>query len=313
MMLRADSRLEKVLTAGEFAVTVEIGPPRGPDPEVLHKKADMLKGMADAYNVTDNQTAVVRMSSIAGSKILLDAGLEPVMQMTCRDRNRIAVQSDLLGASAMGIRNCLCLSGDHQKASAAGKLKGHPGAKNVYDVDSIQLISILKGLRDDAVQEGGDVITAPAPFFIGAAWTPLSPPEKFRIMRLEKKIDAGADFIQTQVVYDIARFAEAVHVAHDTGLTERAAVLPGVIVPKSAGMLRYMSENVAGVQVPDELLKRMKDAKDAKAEGVKIAVELVQAIREIPGLKGIHLQAIEWEEILPEVIEKAGLLPRPRL
>jgi methylenetetrahydrofolate reductase (NADPH) len=305
------SNLERVLAAGHFAVTAEVGPPRGPDPEAVKKKAGWVKGIADAYNVTDNQTAVVRMSSIAASKVLLDEGLEPVMQMVCRDRNRIAMQSDLLGAHALGIRNCLCLSGDHQIAGAGGKLHGHPGAKNVYDVDSIQLISILKGLRDDCVQDGGDAIDSPASFFIGAAWTPLGTPEKFRAIRLAKKIQAGADFIQTQAVYDVTRFAEAMKRAQDAGLTEQVAILAGIIVPRSAGMLRYMNGNVPGVEVPDALIERMKSAADRRAEGFKITLELIEAVREIPGIKGVHLQAIEAEELLPEVIEGAGLLPRP--
>ncbi len=305
------SNLERVLASGEFAVTMEVGPPRGPDPGAVRKKAALLRGMADAYNVTDNQMAVVRLSSIAGAKLLLEEGLEPVMQMTCRDRNRIALQSDLLGASALGIRNCLCISGDHQKAGAGGKLKGHPGAKNVYDVDSIQLLSILKGLRDDAVQAGGDSIRPAAPFFIGAAWTPLAPPEDFRVIRLAKKIAAGADFIQTQAVYDAERFAGAVREARERGLTERAAILAGVIVPRSAGMLRYMNSSVPGVTVPDALVRRMETASNPREEGVRIAVELVRALREIPGVRGVHLQAIEFEEVLPELALAAGLLPRP--
>jgi len=313
MSVKVETRLEQVLANGQFAVTVEVGPPRGPDPEMIQKKAAYLHGIADAYNVTDNQTAVVRMSSIAGSKILLDQGIEPVMQVVCRDRNRIAIQSDLLGANALGIRNCLCLSGDHQSASAGGKLNGHPGAKNVYDIDSIQLLSIVKGLRDDAVQDGGDSISPAASFFIGAAWTPLAVPEDFRIMRLAKKIKAGADFIQTQAVYDIARFAEVVKKAHEQGLTEQVAILPGIIVPRSAGMLKYMNANVPGIEVPDKMISRMKSASDPRAEGIKVAVELVNAVREIPGVRGVHLQAIEAEELLPEVIETAGLLPRPKL
>ena len=307
------SNLERILAAGHFAVTAEIGPPRGPDPAAVKAKAALVKGIADAYNVTDNQTAVVRMSSIAASKVLFDEGLEPVMQMTCRDRNRIAIQSDLLGAWALGMRNCLCLSGDHQKAGAGGKLKGHPGAKNVFDIDSLQLISVVKALRDDAVQEGGDSIDPAAPFFIGAAWTPLGPPESFRTVRLAKKVKAGADFIQTQAVYDIERFSQAVKKAHDAGLTEQVAILPGVIVPRSAGMLKYMNANVPGIEVPQELIDRMKNASDAKTEGLRIAVELINAVREIPGIKGVHVQAIEAEEILPEVIESAGLLPRPKV
>jgi len=311
MSIHIGSNLERVLSAGHFAVTAEVGPPRGPDPGPMRKKAELLRTVADAYNVTDNQTAVVRMSSIAGAKILIDEGLEPVMQMTCRDRNRIAIQSDLLGAWAMGIRNCLCISGAHQKSGAGGKLKGHPGCKNVYDVDSIQLISIVKGLRDEAVQEGGDSITAAAPFLIGAAWTPLAPPEDFRIIRLAKKIEAGADFIQTQAVYDVPRFAEAVRKARQMGLTEHTAILAGVIIPRSVGMLRYMNASVPGVEVPDKLIDRMKSASDARAEGIKVAVELIKAVSDIPGVRGVHLQAIEAEQLLPEVAEAAGLLPRP--
>ena len=311
MKTAVGSNLERVLDEGHFAVTAEVGPPRGPNPEAVRKKAAQVRGIADAYNVTDNQTAVVRMSSIAASKVLLDEGLEPVMQMVCRDRNRIAIQSDLLGAWALGMRNCLCLSGDHQKAGAGGKLKGHPGAKNVFDVDSVQLLSIIRGLRDDSRQEGGDAIDDPAPFLIGAAWTPLAPPERFRAVRLEKKIEAGADFIQTQAVYDIARFEQAMARARDLGLTERVAILPGIILPRSAGMLKYMNANVPGVEVPDEMIARLSGAADARAEGFAIALELIDAVREIPGVRGVHLQAIEAEHLLPELIEKAGLLPRP--
>ena len=307
------SNLERVLAAGHFAVTAEVGPPRGPEAEIVEKKAGILRGVADAYNVTDNQTAVVRMSSIAASKVLLQEGLEPVMQIVCRDRNRIAIQSDLLGAWALGMRNVLCLSGDHQSAGAGGKLKGHPGAKNVYDIDSIQLISVVKGLRDEAVQDGGDSISSPAPFFIGAAWTPFGPPEKFRTIRLAKKINAGADFIQTQAVYDMKRFAQAIRRAEDMGLAERAAILPGIIIPRSAGMLRYMNNNVPGIEVPDELIARMKDAADPHEEGIKITLELIDAARNLSGIKGVHLQAIEAEGLLPDVIKAAGLLPRPHV
>ena len=311
MSIPVASNLERVLSAGHFAVTVEVGPPRGPDPEPVRKKAALLREIADAYNVTDNQTAVVRMSSIAAAKILLDEGLEPVMQITCRDRNRIAIQSDILGASALGIHNCLCLSGDHQKAGAGGKLKGHPNAKNVYDIDSVQLISILKGMRDDALQEGGDPIKPAVPLFIGAAWTPLAQPENFRTIRLAKKIEAGADFIQTQAVYDVPRFAEAVRKARQAGLTERTAILAGIIVPRSAAMLRYINASVPGVDVPDDLVNRMKSACDPQAEGLKIAIELVNAVKKIPGIRGVHLQAIESEQVLPEVVRAAGLLRRP--
>ena len=312
-MMKAGTRLEKTLRAGHFALTVEVGPPRGPNPEDVLRKARLLKGIADGYNVTDNQTAVVRMSSIAGARLLLEDGCEPIMQMTCRDRNRIALQSDLLGAWALGMRNCLCISGDHQRASASGKLKGDPGAKNVFDVDSMQLISILKDMRDAGVLESGDPISQPAPFFIGAAWTPLAPPEEFRVLRLAKKIEAGADFIQTQAVFDMKRFATAVAAAQEMGLTSKAAILAGIIVPKSARMLEYMNANVPGVEVPESLIKRMAEAKDQRQEGHQITVELIQAARKIPGVRGVHLQAIESEEVLPEIIKSAGLLPRPQV
>jgi methylenetetrahydrofolate reductase (NADPH) len=223
------------------------------------------------------------------------------------------MQSDLLGASALGLKNVLALSGDHQKASAAGKLKGHPGAKNVFDVDSVQLVSIIKGLRDEARQQGGDPISEPAPFFIGAAWTPLGPPADFRVIRLAKKAAAGADFIQTQAVYDLEAFAAQVQSAREMGITDKTAILAGIIVPRSAGMLSYMHKNVPGVQVPDALIARMKAAKDPKAEGIKVTVELIQAVREIPGVRGVHLQAIEAEELLTEVIPAAGLFPRPQV
>ncbi|MDP6524447.1 MAG: methylenetetrahydrofolate reductase [Kiritimatiellia bacterium] len=314
MSTKVGSNLERVLSEGKFAVTAEVGPPRGPDPQEVIKKAESVKGIADAFNVTDNQTAVVRMSSIAASKILLDAGLEPVMQMVCRDRNRIAMQSDLLGAHSLGLRNCLCLSGDHQVAGAGGKLHGHPNSKNVYDIDSIQLLSVMRGLRDDALQQGGDSIEPAAPFFIGAAWSPLATPIDFRTIRLAKKINAGADFIQTQAVYDLEGFREAMKRAEDAGLTEKVAILPGVILPRSAGMLKYMNAHVPGIEVPQELIDRMTSAPDKEArweEGFKIAVELINGIKEIPGVKGIHVQAIEAEHLLPELVERAGLLPRP--
>jgi methylenetetrahydrofolate reductase (NADPH) len=321
--LKSGSNLERVIKSGHFAVTVEIGPPMDCDAEVVIGKAKLLKGLADAFNITDNQTGVVRLSSIASSVLIMREGLEPVMQMTCRDRNRLAIQSDILGAAALGIKNCLCIAGDHQSFGAAGKLKGHPGAKNVYDVDSIQLVAILKGLRDDGVQQGGDPIDKRPPLFIGAAWTPLGDPIEIRPMRLKKKIAAGADFIQTQGVYDVGKFSEQMKIIVDMGLHERTAILAGIIVPKNLGMLKYMNSSVAGVSVPESLMKRMEQArlgagddkekakKAQEEEGIRIAVELIQQVREIPGVRGVHIQAIEWEHKVPEILKRAGLLPRP--
>jgi methylenetetrahydrofolate reductase (NADPH) len=321
--MKSGSNLERVLEAGEFAVTVELGPPMDCNAEVVLEKARVLRGCADAYNLTDNQTAVVRLSSIAAAVLIMRESLEPVMQMTCRDRNRIAIQSDILGAAALGIRNCLCIAGDHQSFSAAGRLKGHPGAKNVYDVDSIQLLTILRGLRDEGRQQGGDPIEVRPPLFIGAAWTPMGDPVDFRPIRLRKKVSAGADFIQTQGVYDVARFRDQMRIAVNMGLHERTAILAGIIVPKSAAMMRYMNSSVAGVSVPDELIKRMEAAKERAGddkqaarlaqedEGIRITVELIEQVRDLEGVRGVHLQAIEWEHKVPEIVERAGLLPRP--
>src|SRR5512138_1741365 len=204
--MKSGSTLEKVIASGQPAVTAELGPPMSADGHEVTKKAKELKGFCDAANITDCQTAVVRISSIAAAAIAYQNGLEPVMQMTCRDRNRIAMQADLLGAAALGLKNCLCLAGEHQKFSAAGKLKGHPGAKNVYDLDTCQLVGMMKKMRDEGLQEGGDKIEVPPKFFIGASWTPMGDPLDFRPYNLKKKVDAGADFIQTQGIYDVELF-----------------------------------------------------------------------------------------------------------
>ncbi len=322
--MKSESNLEKVLDAGRFAVTAELGPPMGSSAEVVRKKAAILQGHADAVNITDAQTAVVRLSSIASAFLVLREGLEPVMQMTTRDRNRIAIQCDILGAAALGIRNCLCIAGDHQSFGAAGRLKGHPGAKNVYDIDSIQLVAILRKMRDEGLQEGGDPLDEHPELFIGAAWTPMGDPVDFRVIRLAKKAAAGADFIQTQGVYDMKQFAETMKAVRDRGLHEKTAILAGIIVPKSAGMLRYMNASVAGVSVPEELIQRFprtkKDAspeekKQARARSREIAkevsVELIEQARGIEGVRGVHIQAIEWEEAVPDIVKAAGLLPRP--
>jgi methylenetetrahydrofolate reductase (NADPH) len=321
--MKSGSNLEKVIASGKPAVTAELGPPMSADPHEVIKKANLLKGYCDAANITDCQTAVVRISSIAAAVLAMREGLEPVMQMTCRDRNRIAIQADLLGAAALGIKNCLCIAGDHQSFSAAGKLKGHPGAKNVYDVDSIQLVGILKKMRDESMQEGGDKLEVAPKFFVGAAFTPGGEPMDYRPHRLKKKVDAGADFIQTQGIYDVEMFKSQMEKVRNLGVHERTAILGGIIVPRTAMMLRYMDSSVAGVSVPKALIDRMMKAKDSagddkkqakaaqEAEGIKIAVELIQQVLEIPGVKGVHIQAIEWESAMPEILKAAGLYPRP--
>ncbi|SMC23492.1 5,10-methylenetetrahydrofolate reductase (ferredoxin) [Desulfacinum hydrothermale DSM 13146] len=307
--MKAGSNLEKVLTSGHFAVTGELGPPRGASVEAVEKKASYLKGVVDSINVTDNQTSVVRMSSVAVCKLLVDMGLEPNLQMVCRDRNRIAMQSDLLGAYALGIRNVLCLSGDHNKFG------DHPQSKNVFDVDSVQLISIVKMLRDEGKMLSGQECEGVAKFFIGAAANPFGDPFEFRVTRLAKKIDAGVDFVQTQCIYNMDKWRKYMHMAHEEGLTEKCYIMAGITPLKSVGMARYMAKFVPGLDVPDYYIERLKGVEKKKqaAEGIKIAVEQIQEMREMPGVAGIHLMAIEWEHKVPEILEAAGLLPRPKV
>ncbi len=321
--MKSGSNLERVILSGKPAVTAELGPPMSADPHEVIEKAHILKGYCDAANITDCQTAVVRISSIAGAALAFREGLEPVTQMTCRDRNRIAMQADLLGAAAMGIKNCLCIAGDHQKFGGAGRLKGHPGAKNVYDVDTTQLVGILKKMRDEGLQQGGDKLQVAPKFFIGATWTPAGDPIDFRPLNLLKKVNAGADFIQTQGIYDIEQFKVQMEKARSLGLHERTAILAGIIVPRNFMMLKYMDSSVAGVSVPKSMLERLKKVKDAagddkkkskemqEAEGIKITVELIQQALEIPGIKGVHIQAIEWETAIKDIVQAAGLYPRP--
>ena len=306
-MMKSGTNLEKVLTAGRFAVTGELGPPKGTSADFVRRHAEILKNYVDAANVTDNQTAVVRMSSAAACAIIGQMGLDPVMQMTCRDRNRIAIQSDILGAVALGIGNLLCLSGDHQKFG------NHPEAKNVHDIDSMQLIQMVKRMRDEDQFLSGDKVSGGVPLFIGAAANPFADPFEFRPLRLEKKVRAGADFIQTQGVFDVERFARYMEMVRDRGLHEQVYILAGIIPMKSAGMARYMRDYVAGLTVPDELVERMEKAGDAKEEGVQIAVELIEQIREIEGVHGVHSMAVAWESIVPVIVERAGLYPRPIL
>jgi methylenetetrahydrofolate reductase (NADPH) len=301
------SRLKRVLEKGRFAVTAECGPPKGADPQVILDKAEKLRGKVDALNVTDNQTAIVRMSSMAACGLLKTAGLDPVLQMVVRDRNRIALQSDILGASALGVRNVLCLSGDHQIFG------NQPQALGVFDLDSIQFIQTVKAMRDEGTIIGGDELASRPDMFIGAAANPFADPLSFRAIRLAKKITAGADFIQTQCIYNLDRFEQWMDMARDKGLDERTFILGGVTPIKSAGMAKYMKNRVSGMDVPDEIIKRIEGVpKDKqKEEGIKICVETIQRLKEIPGVKGVHVMAIEWEEVVGEIVEMAGLSPRP--
>ena len=314
---KVGSNLEKVLRAKAFAVTAELGPPKSADVAVIQKKAKFLKGNCDAVNITDNQTAVVRMSSISAGFLARQEGLEPVIQMTCRDRNRLAMQADLLGAYALGLRNLLCLSGDHQS------MGNHPTAKNVYDIDSMQLIQMVAAMRDKCTFQCGEVIKDAAPkFFVGAAENPFGDPFEFRPYRLAKKIKAGADFIQTQGIFNVVKFREFMQRCGDLGLLDKVYVLAGVIPVKGPAGAKYMRDSVPGMDVPDQVVQRLEAAgkgiedKKAKAEankkvGLEICIEIIQQVREIPGVAGVHIMAVEWEEAVKTIVEKAGLLPRP--
>ena len=304
-----ESRLKMVLDRGEFGVTAECGPPKGADAEAVLKKAEMLRGKVDAVNVTDNQTAIVRMSSLAACALLKNAGMDPVLQMVVRDRNRIALQSDILGASALGIHNVLCLSGDHQRFG------NQPEALGVFDLDSIQFVQVAKGMRDSGTIAGGETLNKAPDLFIGAAANPFADPLEFRVTRLAKKIKAGADFIQTQCIYNLSRFETWLSMAVDKGLTEKAYILGGLTPLKSAGMARYMKERVSGIDIPDTIIKRMEGVPKEKQreEGIRICMETLSRLKELPAVKGVHIMAIEWESAVGKIAEKAQLLPRPDL
>ncbi len=325
----AGSNLEKILRAGHFAVTGELGPPQSADGEEIRHKARLLKGNCDAVNITDNQTAIVRMSSIGAGTIVVQEGLEPIIQMTCRDRNRLAIQADLLGAYALGMRNLLALTGDHQRFG------NHPGAKNVFDIDSVQLVRTVAQMRDDGIFDCGDTFTGQEPrFFVGAAAAPFADPLDFRPYRLAKKVQAGANFIQTQLIYDVPAFKTYMEKVRKLGVHEKTFILAGVGPLKSPGMARYMKNNVPGILVPDEIISRMTAAgkpwsdipkteltKEDKRErakawretGIRICIDLIQELRQVEGVAGAHIMAIEWEEAVKPIAEGAGLLPRPIL
>ncbi|WDP91847.1 MAG: methylenetetrahydrofolate reductase [Desulfobacter sp.] len=304
---KSGSNLEKVLKAGHFAFTGECGPPKGANVAHLKEKFQYLKGKVDCVNLTDNQTAVVRMASWAASTLLIEEGMEPNFQMVCRDRNRLAIMADILGASALGVRNMLCLSGDHQTFG------NHPEAKNVHDIDSMQLIGLVKKMRDEGKFLNGEDIDVPPKIFVGAACNPFADPYEFRPYRLANKIEAGADFIQTQCIFNMDKFRDFMKKVVDMGLHEKCYILAGVTPMKNAGMANFMKKFVPGMDIPDSLIKRLKgvDKRDQAEEGIKFALEQVAEFKEMDGVAGVHMMAIEWEHRVPEIAERAGVLPRP--
>ena len=306
---KTPSKLEKILSAGHYAVTSECGPPRGGDPNPIIEKAELIKNHVDAINITDNQTSVCRMSSLAACIRLKTMGLEPVLQMVTRDRNRIALQSDILGGASWDIHNILCLSGDHQSFG------DHASGQNVHDLDSMQLLQTVRQMRDQGKLLGGDEITRPPEMFVGAAANPFADPYEIRVSRLAKKIAAGAEFIQTQCIYNLDKFEDWMKKVAERGLHEKVYILAGLTPMKSAGMARYMKNRVPGMDVPDDLIKRLGDApKDKQAEeGIKICIESIERLKKVKGVAGFHIMAIELEEKVPEIVEAAGLYPRPEV
>lgn len=309
MKTTTPSKLEKILAAGHWAVTSECGPPRSTNGEEVVAKANLIKDHVDAINVTDNQTAVVRLCSLAACIRIKQMGLEPVLQMVTRDRNRIGIQSDILGAASFGINNILCLTGDHQHFG------DHPQALNVFDLDSTQLIQTVKMMRDEGKLLSGQEMKERPEMFIGAAANPFADPFEVRVPRLAKKVAAGCQFIQTQCIYNMEKFKNWMQLVRDQGLHEKVAILAGLTPMRSVGMARYMKKRVPGIDVPDEMIKRLATfpKEEQAAEGIRICIEQIEELKEEEGVRGFHIMAIEWEEKVPEIVERAGLYPRPEV
>ncbi len=307
--MKTESHLEKVLVSGNLAVTSECGPPRGCLPDHVREKGGYLRGVVDAINVTDNQTAMVRMSSLAASVLLKQEGLNPLYQMVTRDRNRLAMQADIIGAYSLGIDTMLCLSGDHTQFG------DHPMAANVHDLDSIQLIQMVKAMRDEGKFQGGADIKGPPKMFIGAAANPFADPFELRVLRLAKKVAAGADFIQTQCIFNVDKFEKWMEQVRRRGLHKQVYILAGVTPMKSVGAARYMKNKVPGMDVPQDLVDRMGSVPKEKQpeEGITICIETIDRLKKIEGIAGFHIMAIDWEEKVKEIVDRAGLLPRPQV
>jgi len=300
--MRSGSHLEEVLRGGRFAVTAELNPPDSADPESVYQRARVIAPVCDAINATDASGAHVHMSSVGVCALLTRGGFDPVMQVSCRDRNRIAIQGDLLGAAAMGVRNVLCLTGDGVQAG------DQPQAKPVFDLDSMTLLRTASILRDKGEFLSGRKLEVPPRLFLGAAENPFAPPYDFRPHRLKKKVDAGADFIQTQYCFDVPRLREFMAKVRELGVDQKVFILVGVGPLRTAKAAEWMRANVPGVSIPDEIIDRMK--RGGKGEGKRLCVEIIQQIREIPGVAGVHIMAYRQEELVPEIVEEAGLLVR---
>ncbi|MFA5725413.1 MAG: methylenetetrahydrofolate reductase [Candidatus Omnitrophota bacterium] len=283
------------LQSGKFAVTSEIGPPKGIDTKQLLEDAELIRTRVDAINVTDLQSSVMRLGSLAVCFLLKQKGFEPIYQLTCRDRNRLALQSDILSAGALGIENLLLLTGDHPA------LGDHPEAKPVFDLDSVQLLQVVQKLREGSDMQGNKLIGEPPKFCMGAVVNPGADPLEPQIMKMEKKIVAGAEFFQTQAVYDLKVFENFL----DKTKHLKTKILAGIVLLKSAGMARYMNKNVAGVSVPEDLIKEMEETKDKTAQSVEISSRLIKKLR--PVCDGVHIMPIGWDKVVPAVLDASGL------
>ena len=303
----ARSELHRLLSAGEFVVTAELQATDSADPRSVAELGELFRGKVDAVNCTDNSSAHPHVSPMAAAHLLSDGGIEPIMQFVCRDRNRLALQADMLGAAALGVRNVLCMTGDDVSVG------DHPEAKPIYDIDSIHLLQIARVMRDEGTYVSGRPLAQPPDFLIGAVENPFAPPLEFRPMRLGKKIQAGAEFVQTQICFNLPKLRLFMARCADLGLLERVWVLAGVFVPRSAKAVRYLRDQVPGIDVPEEVIERLDSVPgdQQRTEGIRLALDIVEEVRAIPGVSGLHLMTIRNEESIVEVIERAGLLPRP--
>jgi methylenetetrahydrofolate reductase (NADPH) len=305
---RTHSNLQAVLESGQFAVTCELGPPRVPDAADVLEKASLLRGYVDAASCTDNQGAVLKMANWGAAVLCRQVGLEPIMQLSCRDRNRLAIQSDVIAAHAFGVRNFMSISGDSLV------LGDHPMAKPVFDLQGVQLVRLLKRIRDEGRTGAGDQIDADFGCFIGGAANPFAPPYGWRPLRFLKKAEAGQQFALTQMIFNVDRFSEWMSRVCDEGLHERIHVIAGVGPLKSVRMAEFMKFKIAGMEVPDNILDRMRAAAKPRREGINICLEIIEQVREISGVHGVHIMAIDWEKVVPRIVERSGLLlPRPTL
>lgn len=302
------SHFERLLRAGEFVVTCELQASDSGDPETIYRLAEPLQGRVDAVNCTDNSAAHPHVSPLAAGRLLIDCGIEPIVQFACRDRNRLALQADILGAAALGVRNIACMTGDDVTAG------DHPEAKPIFDVDSMHLLRIARVMRDEGIYLSGRKLSQSPDLFIGAVENPFAPPLEFRPMRLGKKIEAGAQFVQTQIVFNMPQMRIFLARAEELGLLDKVFLLGGVFIPRSAKGLRYMRDMVPGIDVPEEIVRRLDSLpEDRQAEeGIRIALEILAELREIRGVSGVHLMSMKGKDAISRVVEEAGLLPRPR-